>query len=147
MAKAKDDWDKGTLTIGKGSNKIVLPMYPTSYQGEIQEEESEFILGNSYENSETINLVNRDHFKPIGMGEYFQPVIMVDDSDNAILAWQNSPVLNITIEIESNQEPPYETNSEELQENMSHTYLPDVKATKSDCIDMNLGTTKEPKKY
>jgi hypothetical protein len=28
---------------------------------------------------------------------------------------------------------------------MSHTYLPDFKATKSDCIDMNLGTSEEPK--
>jgi hypothetical protein len=79
------------------------------------------------------------------MGEYFQPLTMVDDSDNAILAWQNSPVLNITAEIESDQEPPYETDSEELQENMSHTYLPDFKTTKSDCIDMNLGTSEEPK--
>ena len=30
LAKAKDDWGKGTLTIVKGSNKIVLPMYPTT---------------------------------------------------------------------------------------------------------------------
>jgi hypothetical protein len=145
LAKAKDDWNKGTLTIDKGSNKIVLPMYLTNYQGETQEEESEFTLGNSYENSESTNLVNRDHFKPIGMGEYFQSLTMVDDSDNAIFAWQNSPVLNITTEIESEQEPPYETDSEELQENISHTYLPDFKATKSDGIDMNLGTNEEPK--
>jgi hypothetical protein len=76
LAKAKDDWDIGTLTTGKGSNKIVLPMYPTNYQGEIQEEESEFTSRNSYENSESTNLVNRDHFKPIGMEEYFQPLTM-----------------------------------------------------------------------
>jgi hypothetical protein len=70
---------------------------------------------------------------------------MADDSDNAILAWQNSPVLNITTEIELEQEPPYETDSKELQENMSHTYFLDFKATKSDCIDMNLETSEEPK--
>jgi hypothetical protein len=114
LAKAKDDWGKRTLITGKGSNEIVLPMYSTNYQGGTQEEESEFTSGNSYENSESTNLINRDHFKPIGMGEYFQPLTMVDDSDSAILAWQNSLVLNITTEIESEQEPPYETDSEEL---------------------------------
>jgi hypothetical protein len=114
LAKAKDDWGKRTLITGKGSNEIVLPMYSTNYQGGTQEEESEFTSENSYENSESTNLINRDHFKPIGMGEYFQPLTMVDDSDSAILAWQNSLVLNITTEIESEQEPPYETDSEEL---------------------------------
>jgi hypothetical protein len=49
------------------------------------------------------------------MGEYFQPLTMVDDSDNAVLAWQNSPVLNITAEIESDLEPPYETDSEDCK--------------------------------
>jgi hypothetical protein len=79
------------------------------------------------------------------MGEYFQPLTMIDDSDNAILAWQNSPALSITTEIESEPEPPYETNFEELQENMSHTYLLDFIATKSDCVKMNLGTIEELK--
>ena len=145
LAKAKDDWGKRTLTIGKDPNKIILPMYPTFYQGETQEEKIEFTYGNSYKDSESTNRVNKDHFKPIGMEEYFQPLTMVDDFDNAILAWKNSPILNITVEIESDQEPSYETNYEELQENMSHTSLPDFKATKSDCMDMNLGTIEEPK--
>ena len=128
LAKAKDDWGKRTLTIGKDPNKIILPMYPTFYQGETQEEKIEFTYGNSYKDSESTNRVNKDHFKPIGMEEYFQPLTMVDD-----------------FEIESDQEPSYETNYEELQENMSHTSLPDFKATKSDCMDMNLGTIEEPK--
>jgi aconitase A len=79
------------------------------------------------------------------MGEYFQPLTIADDSDAAILAWQNSPGLNIASEIKSKIEPPFETDSEELQENMSHTYLPDFKAPKNDCIEMNLDTIEEPK--
>jgi hypothetical protein len=65
-------------------------MYPTTYQGETQEEDSEFISEKPYENSESTNLINQDHFKPIGMGEYFQSLTMIDDFDTAILAWQNS---------------------------------------------------------
>jgi hypothetical protein len=47
--------------------------------------------------------------------------------------------------MESEPKPPFETDSKESQENMSHTYLPDFKATKSDCVEMNLGTIEEPK--
>ena len=37
--RVKEDWGKGTITIGKGKQKIVLPMYPTQYHGETQNEE------------------------------------------------------------------------------------------------------------
>ena len=33
-AKARNDWGRSTLTIGRRRNKIVLQMYPVSYQGE-----------------------------------------------------------------------------------------------------------------
>ena len=33
-AKAHNDWGRGTLTIGKRRNKIVLQMYPISYHEE-----------------------------------------------------------------------------------------------------------------
>jgi hypothetical protein len=48
LARAKDDWGKGTLTIGKGINKIVLSMYPTKYHGETQEKDIEVTTSNSY---------------------------------------------------------------------------------------------------
>ena len=32
--KARNDWGRGTLTIGRCHNKIVLQMYPVSYHGE-----------------------------------------------------------------------------------------------------------------
>ena len=35
-AKARNDWGRGTLTIGRRRNKIVLQMYPVSYHGESQ---------------------------------------------------------------------------------------------------------------
>lgn len=34
LAQAKEDWGKGTLTLGRGHEKIVLPLFPTHYQGE-----------------------------------------------------------------------------------------------------------------
>ena len=37
QAKAKDDWGKGILTIGQGSSKIKLSMYPSRYQGDFHE--------------------------------------------------------------------------------------------------------------
>jgi hypothetical protein len=40
LAKAKDNWGKKTLTIGKGTNKIVLPMCPILYHGKTQEEDT-----------------------------------------------------------------------------------------------------------
>jgi hypothetical protein len=36
QAKVKDDWRKGILTIGQGSSKVKLSMYPSRYYGEIQ---------------------------------------------------------------------------------------------------------------
>lgn len=40
LAKAKDDWGKGTLFIEKEKQKVTLPMYPITYHGEIQDEET-----------------------------------------------------------------------------------------------------------
>lgn len=34
QAKARNDWDRGTLIIGKGANKTVLQMYPVQYSSE-----------------------------------------------------------------------------------------------------------------
>ena len=51
----------------------------------------------------------------------------------------------ITTIMESEPEPPFEIDSKELQENMSHTYLSDFKATKSNRVEMNLETIEEPK--
>ena len=41
-AKARNDWGRGTLTIGKRRNKIVLQMYPVPYNGESQIPRTEF---------------------------------------------------------------------------------------------------------
>jgi hypothetical protein len=148
-AKAKDDWGKGTLTIGKGVNKIVLPMYPTKYHGETQDEDTDVTTSNTYGfESESTKIVNNEQpmFKCIGLGEYIQP-IEEEDSDAAILKWENSPVFIITTEQEFEPESPYQKDSEELIENMAHARLPDLKPPKSTCVDMNLGNDQNPKKY
>lgn len=40
--EAKEDWGKGILTLGKGKDKTILPLFPTRYQGETQDEGIEF---------------------------------------------------------------------------------------------------------
>jgi hypothetical protein len=149
LAKAKDDWGKGTLTIGKGNNKIILPMYPTPYHGKTQEEDTEVTTSNTYgSESESTKLITREYpsFKSIGLGEYNEP-LTEEDSDTAILNWENSPVFGIIAETESQPEPPYQTDSEELIKKFSYTSLPKLKTPKITCIDMNLGTENDPKKY
>ena len=47
--------------------------------------------------------------------------------------------------MQSEVEPPYQTDSEELMKNLSHSYLPNFKLSKSECINMNLGIDQEPK--
>ena len=146
-SKAVDDWNTGTITIGKGSKKIVLPMYLVQYHEETQEEDSDITFEASYDfDIEPSYYVGKSLLiiKPLGMGEYFTN-FENNDSDDAILAWKNSPVNVIEAEIESEPEPPHQIDSEELMENLSHSYLPDYKISKSKCIDMNLGTKQEPK--
>jgi hypothetical protein len=42
QAKARNDWGKGTLTLGQHKGKVVLQMHPMQYHGGTQEEELEF---------------------------------------------------------------------------------------------------------
>jgi hypothetical protein len=122
-------------------------MYPTQYHGETQEEDTDVTTSNSYESeSESRKMISKDQptFKPIGMGEYISS-FREEDSDDVILEWENAPIFMVTIEQESEVEPPYQTDSEELTENMSHAHLPSLKPPKSTCVDMNLGTEKKPK--
>jgi hypothetical protein len=105
-------------------------------------------INNTYgSESESTKMISKDQptFKSIGLGEYIQP-FKKEDSNDAILNWENSPVLMITTEQEFEEEPSYQTDFEKLIENMSHVDLLDIKPPKSICIDMNLGT-KKSKKY
>jgi hypothetical protein len=96
LAMAKDDWGKGTLTIGRGSQKTSLPMYPPIYRGETQEDDTNVTSDNSYDSDleremyEPIKHVasNSKSYRCLGLGEYFTPLVDPNDSDDAILAWQ-----------------------------------------------------------
>jgi len=75
--KAKDDWGKGTLTIRKRKNKLVLPLYPSSYHGEIQLEDSDITTENQSEteseksDEEQTQKVNKElDYKSLGFGDY-----------------------------------------------------------------------------
>ena len=59
----------------------------------------------------------------------------VEDSDDEILAWENAPVFNITskVEVESDLEPPYITDSDEMNKNLSYSYLLELQPPKSEC--------------
>ena len=78
------------------------------------------------------------------MGEYIGS-LNEEDSDDAILNWENSLVFGIIVESESEIKPPYQTDSDEFIENLSHTSLPKLRTSKSTCMNMNLGTDKDPK--
>jgi hypothetical protein len=105
LAKAKDDWDKGTLRIGKGSQKTSLPMYPPIYREETQEDDTNVTSDNSYDSDsegemyEPIKHVatTSKSYQCLGLGEYFTLLVDPNDSDDAILAWQKSEVCNISI--------------------------------------------------
>ena len=45
-AKARNDWGRGTLTIGRRRNKIVSQMYPVRYYGESQLPHTDFTSNN-----------------------------------------------------------------------------------------------------
>ena len=101
--RVKEDWGKGTISIRKGKQKIVLPMYPTQYHGETQNEESEETSDDSYgSEKETTNFITQERplFKSLSPGEYFMFKNQVEDSDDEILAWENALVFNITLEVE-----------------------------------------------
>ena len=148
--QVKEDWRKGTIIVGKGKQKIVLPMYPIQYHGEIQNEESEETLDDPYDSKrETTNYVIRERplFKSLSPGEYFMPKNQIEDSDDEILPWENAPVFNFTIEVEVEFEPEslYIIDLDELNENLSYSYLPELQPPKSECVEMNLETQKDPK--
>ena len=147
LARTKDNWDKRTLTIGKRNNKIILSMYLIQYHGKTQEEDTKVTTSNTYGlESESTKLITRKQptFKSIGLGEYIE-LLNDEDSDATILNWENFPIFGITTEPKSKIEPPYQIDSEELIENLSHTSLPNLKTSKSICIDMNLRTENDPK--
>jgi len=103
LAKVKDDWGKGTLTIGKGQNKIILLFYPTKCKGKTQDEGTSVTIENSTDNEsktseeEQTRKINKElPYKSIRIGEYFISLMNIEDSDEAILAWENSEVQSIS---------------------------------------------------
>ena len=161
LAQAKEDWGKGTLTLGRGLEKMILPFFPTKYQGETQDDGTEFSSDGSdsesdYALSEPIHNVksNPDPIS-LGMGEYYFP-LGEGDSDDAILQWQKS-VRNIvtTIAPETDHPPPPldrkpstvrkkpepPASEEEWEDAMFSSSTP-IKSyvAKNVCKEMNLGT-------
>ena len=70
----------------------------------------------------------------------------IEDSGDEILAWENASVFNITseVEVESEPEPPYITDLDEMNENLSYSYLPELQPPKSECVEMNLENPRRP---
>ena len=173
IVEAKEDWGKGTLTLGKGKDKTVLPLFPTQYQGETQDEGTEFTIdGNETESDdnpiEFIHNVGKHQrsYSAIGIGEYFTPM-RDDDFDNAILSWHNlCPVNNVTTVVETQPRnlPPSMSNlkkrsapSKEIKNNpplmeeewedamFSSNALIKSYVSKDVYKEMNLGTEEVPK--
>ena len=135
--KVRDDWGKGTLTIGHGKNKQVLQMYPVAYHGESQlsmTENSWYYDSDKGEiDDETYQIVKQEHeeaknktelaFRSTGLGEYEINQSQTDNSDHAIAKWmQTCEVYNINVtETEMNEStssefyPMTESNLESIQ--------------------------------
>ena len=155
QAKAKNDWGRGTLTIGKGKNKTSLQMYPVVYHGETQLEENEVTSDQEYDSDtdsgdEIPNptQVFPKHlpvrhvqfsemgrpYKGLGPGEYLITQEDVTDSDHALAKWMNN-VYSVT------QESELETTSDPLEEDGQVTdtlQLPEH-VNKDTCQNLNLG--------
>ena len=157
-AKAKDDWGKGILTIGKGKNKIVLSLYPTTYHGETQEEGTSVTSenpsendGESNEEEQTQKVTKELPYKSIGLGEYFIPLANIDDSDDAILAWENSKVLNVSVENNSELEPELPSDNQEMGDMFAKSDTTPLQrkffkeSLNTPLQEMNLGTKQDPK--
>ena len=119
-------------------------MYLAKYQGKTQNYDSDETLDASYDsNDEFSNYIKiKIHpLKILSLGEYYR-FKNQSDSDDEILAWMNIHVFNVIIEVEqeSEQESPYLTNSNEVNKNLCHNYLPSLQPPKSSYIQMNLGT-------
>lgn len=103
-AKVRDDWGKGTLTIGHGKNKQVLQMYPVAYHGESQlsmtenswyyDTEEEEIDDETYQivkqEQEEVKNKMESSFRSTGLGEYEINQSQTDNSDHAIAKWMRT---------------------------------------------------------
>ena len=100
-AKVRDDWGKGTLTIGHGKNKQVLQMYPVAYHGESQLSMSEnswyYDSDDGAIDDETYQIIRQEQeevkskaessFRSTGLGEYEIDQSQTGNSDHAIAEW------------------------------------------------------------
>ena len=124
-------------------------MYPPIYREETQEEDTNVTSDNSYDSDsegemyEPIKYVasNSTPYTCLGPSEYFTPLVDPNDSDNAILAWQQS-VYNISIQEGSELEPECAFDFKELEElSMDDDPTPLKMGTlKIAYNEMNLGT-------
>ena len=157
QAKARNDWGRGTLTIGNGKDKIVLQMYPVQYHGETQIASPEFTSDTEEEsteeelvtsNSKVANLrgaekYNMKVFQCGGPGEYFVPPDVNDDSDHMIAYWMQRrdvhQVSAIEPELESSNLSEFMMDSETEQKITAEVF------TRPKCQPINLGTEDNPK--
>jgi hypothetical protein len=108
QTKARNDWDKRTLTLGQHKRKVVLQMYPMQYHGGTQEEESKFtsnvesVQEESNEDIPTITQLYQPHSTPwpkqtrsgqmymyCQLGEYKLFCDNNEDFDEVIRKWMN----------------------------------------------------------
>ena len=108
-AKARNDWGRGTLTIGKRRNKIVLQMYRVPHNGESQirrtdftsdnsdtdDEDEETSYGNKFVGSVPSKVKHRGVIYQCGdPGEYLIHQDDIENFDHAILKWMNNYMVN-----------------------------------------------------
>jgi len=97
--------EKELSILEKAKIKLFYPISPTIYHGKTQGEGISITSKNQSDNEnetsedeQTQKIIKELPFKSIGLGEYFTLLVDIEDSDDAILAWKNSEVFNISTE-------------------------------------------------
>ena len=63
-SQAKQDWGKGLLTLGSGSKKVTLSMYPGQYHGETQWESPEVTIQFGYDSDDEEDAIANRVYNP-----------------------------------------------------------------------------------
>ena len=150
---------KGILTIGQGSSKIKLSMYPPRYYGETQWNSPDVTSDQGYSSDDEDFEANRVHMrskvqcpknknqvKNLGPGEYEVPCTIDEDSDKAIESWLvDKPVYGVKSQ-GSDLEPPYSSDDYFQEPPGFPDSTPIAKHVPQDeCCDLNIGEEGEIK--
>ena len=93
-AKVTNDWSRGITTIGRGTNKIILLIYPAKYRRGTQDYDSDETIYASYDfDDKSSNYIKKEvpPFKILSVKKYSLSKNQ-SDFDDKVLSWENVPI-------------------------------------------------------